>query len=304
MDTAWNQCPGKDCISIRNPINQAITIGGSNTIARGLARSLSSVFSPNLSPAVSLRMSRNITSRRQDLAKAVRGLAEHTLGLGTHINIIESTHPHCLKIREVLIGYNLKPVYSHLVVGCCDLRLATCLDLLCRDITGNLVVVLLKYGYDDYYDVQNQGHMKAPFDDVPSSFLNRHLVELLVAIWLFNHSNHIFSNERIDSGRILRVYKNDQDELTTELNELPSEWICDSIKKQACLATLRSLKTQTSKDRASILTYGMARGKFQYVRSQILQRRGAIRREKKKSTSRFLSNRSIQFELGRKRRIL
>jgi hypothetical protein len=272
MNDEWGECVGVTCVSIWDPINQTITTGDSDQINRGLARSLSSVFSPNLSTAVSIRGSPDPTSRRPGPTQDVR-LLKQASALRTPGNLTDATHPYYIQIRDILILHNLVPVYSNLAVGCCDLRLATCLDLLCRDATGNLVVVLFKYGYGNYYEVQNQGYMQAPFEAIPVSFVNRHLIELLVSIWLFNHNCPLLIPEKINSGRVIRVYKNDQNELTAELTELPAGWVDDSVKRRTCLHTLRLFKSQTSKDRARILTHGIARSKYQHARSRTLQAR-------------------------------
>lgn len=85
--------------------------------------------------------------------------------------------------RRLCLELDWQPVASQLLVGCQRLRLATRLDVLCRDRTGAYLVLELKVGYP-HWDM-GTGWMLAPFASRTNCQLNSAQVQLAIGLRLF-----------------------------------------------------------------------------------------------------------------------
>jgi hypothetical protein len=169
------------------------------TWARGLTKTLSATFSPEFSISLALQGVATIKAKKHGKQQGVRVDAEmERWVLYQQVPTVPS--PGFCYLQAVLAQRGWQPVTAQLALGCQALRLATKLDLLCRDGQGRLILIELKCGFDDYFYVHNQGLMQAPYSGIPISFHTKACLQLLLTTWLFFHSQHTYSAALRTSG--------------------------------------------------------------------------------------------------------
>ena len=253
----------KACCASWDEERKVIVLDDRHTFARGLTKTLSACFSPDFSIAVTLKGVTEIKQKKRgkyignSIDKQLTDWIERT---GVQPN---ASDPRLIRIMDVLKEQNWTPVTSQLALGCSSLRLGTKLDLLCRDSNGCLIIIEVKCGFDDYYDICNQGNFQYPFEDVAINFRHKHFLQLWVTRWLFTHSRHEYSEEPLNnSSYVLRIFENKHSEIDSELCVLP-EWLCDH-KLTLCLRVLESTKNLNFRTRNRILKNGSKRSRYHF----------------------------------------
>jgi hypothetical protein len=194
---------------------------------------------------------------------------------------------HLLEIATVLQRFQWTPVSAQLALGCCRLRLGTKVDLLCRDASGQYIIVELKTGFGNYVDVENQGYHAHPFDDIKASCRSKHFLQLLLTSWLFVHAQHEHKDAKLAGAYVLRLFHDDHNQLQSEVCALPGWLVADRARLDKCLKVIERTKNVTVKQRKRLLVNGARRGRSRFAKQEFMAAhpRAKWRLHKKKSAS-------------------
>ena len=162
-----------------------------------------------------------------------------------------------VELQRILKEREWTPMSSQMPLGCLDLRLGTMVDLMCSTKDGKLVIVEIKSGFDDYYDIQNQGNMMYPFEDVPQSCRNKHLLQLLFTTWLFFHGSHVLNNIQVEKSVIIHLFTNYNEEIQSEVIDLPF-WLYGATDKylKHGLRVMKNVKSMNKRQRTNVMVNG------------------------------------------------
>jgi hypothetical protein len=111
------------------------------------------------------------------------------------------------RLIQFLADFHWVPVAAQYPVFSDKLRIATALDLLCRDENNKLILVELKcskHSTPEPYQLAH-GYMAAPLRKVPRSYKNNHLLQLLLSQQLLVKSTGI----KPDAAYVVRVGADD-----------------------------------------------------------------------------------------------
>jgi len=98
-----------------------------------------------------------------------------------------TTSPHLRALLDFHYTNRWQPLFTQYRVFAPGLGVGTRIDEICIDAEGNLIVVELKYGYDQYREFGN-ACMNAPLDDVLDSPQHQHMLQCgLPALMLQRH---------------------------------------------------------------------------------------------------------------------
>jgi hypothetical protein len=156
-------------------------------------------------------------------------------------------------IRAAIESKRWIPVAAQWPVGCDTLRLATKIDLVVSDLNGTLYIVELKCGFRDYFELENQGNMRYPFQNVPVSAKNNSFLQLFVTEYLFTHCAHKFSGKPYGGAFLLRVCDGEY-----SLDPLPA-WCTGSI--QTCIGELYLTRDENTQTRKRSVKNGVRRAR-------------------------------------------
>lgn len=89
------------------------------------------------------------------------------------------------------------PIGSQVIVGCSELRVATRIDVVCKNTNGDIILLEIKNGYS-YYSEAN-AMMKQVYTDRNNSPLNQHQLQLFLNQILYKktHPHHKIANSYI-----------------------------------------------------------------------------------------------------------
>ena len=232
-----------------------------HTYGRGLTKTLSSCFYPEFSISVTLK---DVKKKPRKRGMHIGNMVDKQLTDWVETGKVRHPDKRFLLLVQIITNMGWTPIKSQLALGCSTLRLGTRVDLICKTKSNKLVIVELKCGFDEYYDVGNQGNMSFPFQDVVATFRNKHYIQLWITCWLFKHSNHRWNKEDITSAYVLRLYNNEKDTLTFELNSLPNWMVADRTRLKKCLEVLKRTRHETSKKRTHNLANGSQRSRRKF----------------------------------------
>jgi hypothetical protein len=246
--------------------NKVIVLNTNTVYARGLTKTLDSCFSPEFSIKVALKgVEKNLKTRKRG-GKSTGITVDNQVERWASSQNVPKPHPKFLKLKNELTSRGYTPLVSQLTLGCNALRLGTKIDLLCRNRTGGLVLFELKCGFEDYYDVQNQGFMLFPFQDLKQSFRNKHYIQLWISCWLFQHSSHKYSGEKLENAFILHIYSDDSNILKLDIDPIPPWIVSDTERLEACLMVLKRTRNETLKRRRQIIRNGARRSSYKRIK--------------------------------------
>lgn len=104
--------------------------------------------------------------------------------------LTKSISANVMKIWQTLTKMKLSPVQGQVVVAIPEWRLATAVDLLCKNEHGHTVIVEIKTGYETYYHRHTSKPMNcllpATINDCPA---NQHQLQLLMTREMYRHSS-------------------------------------------------------------------------------------------------------------------
>lgn len=239
-----------------------------HTYARGLTKTLMAAFTPEFSATVALQGVIHIKAKKRGRHEGNR--TDHHLDRWANQGDQPppGQDPKFDYIRQVLQDQRWLPVASQCAVGCQHLRLATKVDLLVTDLQGRLRLVEIKCGFDDYFDVANQGYMNHPWQHVPASFRNKAFLQLLLTQYLFQHSQHRWRGQPYAGAYLLHVFEADDcGTLQHTLDPLPA-WCFDPPEAlPITLTLLEHNRTQTQHQRRRIVTNGFRRARYRYQKN-------------------------------------
>jgi hypothetical protein len=250
-------CSSVTCTATWCPSQRVLLLPGAarpNTFARGLTRALTATFAPHFSYARAIAGAPARKPAKHGFAVGVQLDTELAAWVATeqHKPLANRAVPSA-RLRAVLALFTRRgwqPLAAQLPLGCHALRLGTMADVLVRDAAGQYVLLELKSGFDDYFDVANQGTLAYPFQHVPASFRNKHLLQLLCTAWLFSHCVHPFDFQHtgrvLQSAHIVRCYETTAGELCTTVVDLPLYLYGDATLLRECLRSLQRTRHTTT----------------------------------------------------------
>lgn len=254
---AWDE---KNKVLVFPPDGEGKT-GDRSSYARGLTKSLSAEFVPEFSISLVMRDLEHARPKKRGRFKG--NLADKQLSLWANEGILPPPHKdqddRFGHIRNVIINQRWIPVSAQLPVGCKELRLATKIDLVCKDMEGRIILVELKCGFDDYFDVHNQGFMSYPFNELPTSCRHKTVLQLLLTTYLFFHTEHRFSNFPFLGSYTLHIFEKPDGTMDSTLKPLPFWAFSDPEVLQQALLLLKKSRYQNNKKRKQIMNNGSRR---------------------------------------------
>jgi len=232
--------------------------------ARGLTKTLSAQFSPEFSISLVLKALKTIKKKKHGRFRG--NLADHQLSTWANEGVLPGFNmdPRFDYIRNVLVEQQWIPVSAQLPVGCLHLRLATKIDLLCRDSDGKIILVELKCGFDDYFDVHNQGFMNYPFQHIPTSFRNKAILQLMITTYFYFHTRHRFHQYPYGGSYLLHVFEAEDCSLRHTLKPLPFWAFASPGLVQQVLLLLKQSKNQNKRKRVQLMQNGSKRVRYRF----------------------------------------
>jgi hypothetical protein len=110
--------------------------------------------------------------------------------------------PAVYRLWQTFHRTNLVPIASQVPVGCLQMRVATPIDVVCRDSQRRHVVVEIKTGFAGYYHRHTGIPMKHLAPAVADSAANQHQLQLLLNLQLYRIT---FPAHRVANPVVLRV---------------------------------------------------------------------------------------------------
>jgi hypothetical protein len=232
--------------------------------ARGLTKSLSAQFSPEFSISLVLKSLNTIKKKKHGRFRG--NLADQQLSTWANEGILPGLNMDSRfdYIRNIIVEKEWIPVCAQLPVGCKELRLATKIDLLCRDAQGKIIIIELKCGFDDYFEVHNQGNMSYPLQHVPTSFRNKSILQLLLSTYFFFHTEHRFNRYTFGGSYLLHVYESPNGTLMHTLEPLPFWAFSSTDLIQQLLLLLKQSKNQNKRKRVQLMQNGSSRVRYRF----------------------------------------
>lgn len=116
---------------------------------------------------------------------------------------IES-HPAIQQLNMICQARGWTPQATQVPVGCWTMRIATMIDLICTDHQGRFILIEIKWNYDKYYDVHDQGLMHGLSTRIlPCSIRYQHLLQLSWTCRLFAHQQQL---SELPDGYLVRFH--------------------------------------------------------------------------------------------------
>jgi hypothetical protein len=231
---------------------------------RGLTKTLSSLFYPEFSLTTVLEQCPKKKPKKNGLR--VGNLVDHELrflvGARDNFKVVANPawHPRTHLIHRFLDSKGWSAISTQCDLGCECLRLGTRVDLVCVNGEGQAVLVEIKNGFDNYIDVDGQGCMLFPFDKVPQTVRNQHLLQLMFTKWLFEHCAHEHSDLVLAECVVVRIFENQEGNLRAEAYVQP-DWVVNAEVKVEAVRMLKNSRFQTKRKRQRLKAAGRARAK-------------------------------------------
>lgn len=224
--------------------------------ARGLTKTLLADFSPEFSARKALQSldTRKIKRNGRKIGCRMDELMEKYVTKGIHT----PKDPKFCYITEVLKKNRWIPYKAQVPVGSEELRLATRVDLIVKDVFGTTILLEIKCGFDDYFTVANQGNMLYPYDTIPASCQNHAYLQLLFTEYMYLQS---FEEPNGIQSYLLHVFENADNEIQHTLTTLP-DWCRNKEWFNTALGILKESRYTTSDDRKRALKNGQQRGRM------------------------------------------
>lgn len=250
--------------------------------ARGLTRTLLSDFTPEFSGMISLKEKSNEKSQEKSNEKPFKfpkkrygrkigSMVDANLATWTATGVTpKNTDPRFNYICKILNEKRWIPLRAQFPVGCHELRLATKIDLIVTDVFHNIIILEIKCGFEGYFDTENQGTMKYPFQKVPTSCRNNAYLQLMISEYLFLHCKHELNgkSESIKSkymgAYLLHVFQGENNSFNHTLTMLP-DWCKDTNTLEQCIEILKQSRFYNQKDRKRALSNGARRAKSKRI---------------------------------------
>jgi len=137
--------------------------------------------------------------RNQKTSCLLYGKAHGTLVHSTveqiikHVQITTYIDPCVYKIFDFLNEVMWTPYLSEFIVYDENTNVATAIDLIVYDINRNFIAIEIKTGYENEDYTKDSGCMSGNFYGIPDNYLNRHKIQLLTGVYLFEKNGHQFS---------------------------------------------------------------------------------------------------------------
>jgi len=261
------------CKASFNKDKQVIVLEcGGGRWARGLTKTLSAQFTPEFSSTVALKSI--------DIVKKKKHGRKH----GNYVDRLVTKWANTGKkpkrcqdetfnrIVEELDQRGWLPIAGQLALGCHKLRLGTRADIICLH-EGKIIIVELKCGMDDYFDVHNQGCMEKPLQQIPVSFRYKAFLQLLVTTWLYHHNDHPYRKYPFEGSYVMHVYEDYDYKTQLDIHALPFWMLQDGQILRDTLQEIKKSKDQSHESRKRVLKNGSIRSMNRYKKDNPVKKR-------------------------------
>lgn len=173
-----------------------------------------------------------------------------------------------LKVKQMMDEKGLTPIQTQLPLACKHLNIGTRLDVLCEDRNDNYVILEIKRGYDDYFDVHNQGNFIVPAEELPVSFRMKSFLQLLVTCWLFHHTVHELPDKTLNAAYVVHVFENEKEETQIDAIPLPFWMYANTTFRYNILKSFFETSHQNQAKRKQEKKNGAARARRKYRKQE------------------------------------
>jgi len=230
--------------------------------ARGLTKTLVAQFSPVFSFSVALS---DIARKPKKRGRFHGNQTDRNIVLWIEKGLSDFQDPRFEAVRRVVKEKRWIPVAAQIPVGCSHLRLATKIDFICQNIHKEIIILELKCGFDDYFNVHNQGCFQYPLNMVHISFRNRAFMQLLLTCFLFFHCQNEWNRQKFQGAYILHVFESDTtNQFDAKLSALPFWMFCSSEIIEQILFYLKQSRNENKRKRSTLIQNGTKRAKYGY----------------------------------------
>jgi len=130
-------------------------------------------------------------------------------------------------LKCTLARLHLQPYATQVPVGCCFLRLATKIDMICHDSHGRKVLIELKTGYDNNFWTPD-GQMNPPLQHVSACFGNQALLQLMTTTILFLF--HKSQADQYGGSYVIHLFHDANNDIQSEVVPLSVDLLpCSAI---------------------------------------------------------------------------
>lgn len=236
------------------------------TLVRGITGVLASTFYPEFNPMTAVKAApKTGVYKRGGKSEGIRVDKYLTDWVNTgKLKACYTANPRFEAIRSTLESYGWKPLACQVPLACASVRIGTRVDMLCLNKDGRVIIVELKTGFRGYWEIANQGNMKAPFQNLKASCKNAHFLQLKLTTWLFFHSSHKYRKYPFGGAYILRVFDNSSSTVETAVIPLPADLHTTQSDSDMLEKIMESLEN-TVQDRKRIVRNGKRRSDRKYT---------------------------------------
>lgn len=192
--------------------NKCFTING--RAVSGVHPTIHSLFYPNYSfLQARARAQHNVPAGQRHRYYGIRAGTsfDNTIEKSVALFVRTGTRPDHSRITGLLKGFWIMcekkgwvPTASQVTVGCATLRVATRIDVVCKDTSGNVVLLEIKRGYS--YCAEASHMMNAPFTDRNNCPKNQFQLQLLLNRELYRRTYQ----QRVIGGCYVCRFEEDQ----------------------------------------------------------------------------------------------
>lgn len=227
--------------------------------ARGLTKTLDATFAPDFSARQALQ-EHSHGGHQKHGRKRGNKIDRLMTAWATTGKKPQGSDPSFQAIQRALEEKSWLPVAAQVPVGCFEMRLATKIDLVCQTLQGSIILVELKCGFNEYWDVHDQGYFRPPFERTHISCRNKAFLQLLMSTYLYQHTRPA---ERVSGAYVLHVVDDQY-----RFFPLPFWLFCDPELVHRAVQRLSETRSQTSTERDRVIRNGRARAKRMRLKNQ------------------------------------
>lgn len=232
--------------------------------ARGLTKSLIAQFSPNFSISVAMK---DLPKKTKKHGRFYGNQADKYVVRWIEKGLCpKDNDPRFLMIREAVMLKKWLAVAAQVPVGCRHLRLATKIDMICQTLQKRIILVEVKCGFDDYFDIHNQGKLAYPWSYMSMSFRNKAFLQLLFTTFLFFHAENDWKQYDFGGAYILHIFEKDGS-LQYKWYPLPYWTFCCLETLQQSIQCLKTSKNLNKRQRTQAIQNGAKRARYAYQKN-------------------------------------
>lgn len=220
-----------------------------NTVwAKGLTKILFSTFYPHFSVKKVLKRTKNQTPRAKGgrkLGVKIDKLLHLFVKTGKQPPAQEPSSSYFICVQKALKDHFLVPIDSQVAVGCVYMRIATKIDILCKNSKNQFCIIELKCGYDSYWNTFTKEKFVEPFQNVQMTCENQSYLQLLFTTYFYIHNK--LPSEEYGTSYLLHVFRDSDGVVKYDMKIMPDYFDLKNDSFKQAVSILESRKHQTRK---------------------------------------------------------